>query len=219
MTWGEIKLVTVQRMFSNESPNLVADDGNKEYLDAAPGAANEGLQIICSVGRPIKKKLDIELTPDATEPELLDGTVKLPLKDGIRFVILTDYAPDFRALLTTEIYFTDGTDYGKTDRWDMQGDDVLLLDGQTAGTYTVWYEAYPPIIDQSTPDDFKLPLAPEAVRLLPLYMASQLYKEDDIGMATDFRNEFEDGLAKLRETVIRMNGPTEGRVGNTTGWW
>lgn len=40
--------------------------------------------------------------------------------------------------------------------------------------------------------------------LLPLYMASQLYKDDDISIATTYRNEFELGLEEL---VINIEIP------------
>lgn len=42
--------------------------------------------------------------------------------------------------------------------------------------------------------------------LLPLYMASQLYKDDDISLATTYRNEFELGLSEL---YVNIQNPTQ----------
>ena len=50
---------------------------------------------------------------------------------------------------------------------------------------------------KEVPDDYELPLDREVAVLLPLYMASQLYKDDDNGLATSYRNEFEIGLESL----------------------
>ena len=113
---------------------------------------------------------------------------------------------------------TDG--YGRTQDWDLEGDNVLVLPGDTAGTYTVWYEAYPVQITASTPDDTELEMAKEAAALSPLYIAGELYKEDELALATMWRNEFEDGLVKLQMSYqARQKGGRVSRVRNTRGWW
>ena len=38
----------------------------------------------------------------------------------------------------------------------------------------------------------------EMIALLPLYIASELYKDDDISVATIYRNQFELSLANLK---------------------
>lgn len=48
-----------------------------------------------------------------------------------------------------------------------------------------------------TDDDYELTLPEDACVLIPLYIASQLYKDDDIAQATAYRNEFEVGLQDL----------------------
>ena len=52
-------------------------------------------------------------------------------------------------------------------------------------------------IDINTADDYKLTILEDACVLIPLYIASQLYKDDDIAQATAYRNEFEVGLQDL----------------------
>lgn len=52
-------------------------------------------------------------------------------------------------------------------------------------------------ITELTATDYKLTLPEDACVLIPLYIASQLYKDDDISQATAYRNEFEVGLQNL----------------------
>ena len=52
-------------------------------------------------------------------------------------------------------------------------------------------------ITADTKDDYEIQLPLDACVLIPLYIASQLYKDDDIAQATAYRNEFEAGLQDL----------------------
>lgn len=62
------------------------------------------------------------------------------------------------------------------------------------------------IIDDTYTKDTELELPYEACVLIPLYIASQLYKDDDISLATQYRNEFEAGLKELE---INIEPPTQ----------
>ncbi|MEG1989460.1 MAG: hypothetical protein RR136_00485 [Clostridia bacterium] len=50
-------------------------------------------------------------------------------------------------------------------------------------------------------DEYVMTTYEEALLLLPLYIASQVYKDDDIGLATGYRNEFEVGLEELAKNI------------------
>ena len=65
------------------------------------------------------------------------------------------------------------------------------------GNFTIYYRAYPEEITTLTDDLYELPIDPEVYALLPLYMASQLYLDDDAGVATQYRNSFEVGFERL----------------------
>ena len=52
-------------------------------------------------------------------------------------------------------------------------------------------------IEDDTDIDDEIDLPESACVLIPLYIASQLYKDDDISQATAYRNEFEVGLQDL----------------------
>ena len=51
-----------------------------------------------------------------------------------------------------------------------------------------------PAATEETTDDDEFNIDPEIAVIIPLYMASQLYKDDDISIATVYRNEFEVAL-------------------------
>lgn len=52
-------------------------------------------------------------------------------------------------------------------------------------------------MENKTSPEEVIELPDDACVLIPLYIASQLYKDDDISQATAYRNEFEAGLQDL----------------------
>lgn len=88
-----------------------------------------------------------------------------------------------------------------------------------AAVYTVYYQAYAPVISASTPDDTDLGVPREVVELVPLYIGAELYREDDIQMSTQMLNEFEAGLSRLQMAAATRPPGGSGEVRNTSGWW
>ena len=138
MTWGEIQIISLQKMFANDEAisvddldDLREDDDCIIYLDSMPAVANEAIQRI----RPYTMNL---------------------------------YK-----------YNEDEEEYKKV---ELQK------------------------IDKNTSDDTVINLPDDACVLMPLYIASQLYKDDDISQATTYRNEFEVGLQDL---YMNIENPTE----------
>ena len=39
MKWYDVKLITLQKMFSNDTAEIITDDNTTPYLTAMPGAA------------------------------------------------------------------------------------------------------------------------------------------------------------------------------------
>ena len=219
MTWSEVKLAALQTMFSNEGAVLTPDDINQEYINAMPAKANEALQQVASVGRPILKSWQAEMAQVEEAQETAEKLV-LPAVDKAYKISLRQYLPRFRCIDRGQVLFDDGAVYDLAEDWRMEGDDVLVLPGMPVGVYTIWYRAYPQVVTRETPDGEEIDLAPEAVVLLPLYMAAELYKEDELALATVLRNEYEDGLEKLRQTYQEScNSLLSGARRNTTGWW
>jgi hypothetical protein len=66
-----------------------------------------------------------------------------------------------------------------------------------------------------TPDDYELALDPEVATLLPMYMASQLYKDDDNSISTVYRNEWEVAFERLSQN---SNAPHKEEFTSESGW-
>lgn len=116
---------------------------------------------------------------------------------------MSDVVDDFYQIAPAEIYDlgVGGNEYIVADKYFQEADKTLVIEREQPGIYVIHYRAYPQRLDLTTPDDMELSLDPEVAALIPLYMASQLYKDDDNAIATVYRNEFEVGRDAL------SNGP------------
>lgn len=131
---------------------------------------------------------------------------------------LKELVDDFYMLSASDIYYEGDADisrYVRTQDFFQEGNTVLVLDRDTPGNFKVYYKAYPQQITTSTPNDTVLSVDPEVAALMPLYMASQIYKEDDSAIATAYRNEFELAFSRLRDSV---NTPSAERFTSESGW-
>lgn len=185
MTWKDVKLATLQKMFAADGNTIPTDESTRDYLAGMPYVANEALQMLSTAGKFIMKSIVID-------HEASDNI------DDCRYNLNT-MADDFYQLGENQVYFQslDGKRYLQYSSYKMESDKTLVLFGSETGKYTVYYRAYPGEITETTSDDYELPLDREVAALLPLYMASQLYKDDDNGIATVYRNEFEVALERL----------------------
>ena len=121
----------------------------------------------------------------------------VPFTDKVKYDMKA-LAPDFYMIDPQGIYYEGAyQQYLQTSDFYQEGTKTLVLDRDMIGSFTVYYRAYPVEINMLTEDDYELPIDPEVYALLPLYMASQLYKDDDMGVATAYRNEFEIGFERL----------------------
>lgn len=206
MNWGECQIAALQKMFLINTNSLEINDSTKPYLAAMPQAANEALRMIATVGRFVVKSYVIE---QAATPDQKNGQCERWSK-----YVLPELIEDFYRLMPNSAVFEtldsrQGADFG------IEGEHTLVLDGRKAGRYTIYYYAYPATITSDTAADTPLNIPREAEVLVPLYIASQLYKDDDNSIATIYRNEFEIGLERLN------NAPSSGaeRFNSVTGWW
>jgi len=120
-----------------------------------------------------------------------------PYTDKIKYDMVA-MAPDFYMIDPQGVYYEgEYQTYLQTSDFYQEGTKTLVLDRDMVGSFTVYYRAYPEQITSETDDEYELPIDPEVYALLPLYMASQLYKDDDNGIATAYRNEFEVGFDRL----------------------
>ena len=199
MKWKDIKLATLQKMFSAEGSNIPTDDSTRDYIAGMPYAANECLQMICTSKKYIIKSVDIH-------PE--DGIEV----GSFRRFNMKDIASDFFEF-NGEVYYTEGSLHERTESYYVEND-FVLVDKNAKGTFTVYYRAYPEEITSATEDDYELKVSPDVAAIMPLYMASQLYKEDDNGIATSLRNEFEVAYDRLSQDNYAVNM----EAFNESGW-
>ena len=121
----------------------------------------------------------------------------VPFTDKVKYDMAA-LAPDFFMIDPQGIYYEGAYQtYLQTSDFYQEGTKTLVLDRDMIGSFTIYYRAYPEQITSDTEDNYELPIDPEVYALLPLYMASQLYKDDDNGIATAYRNEFEVGFERL----------------------
>lgn len=199
MTWKDIKLATLQKIYSAEGSNIPSDDSTKDYLAAMPYAANECLNMICTNKKHIIKSVD--LIPES-------GSVL----GSFRKHDMKELANDFFAL-DGEVYYTEGNTHKRTSNYYTENN-AILVNKDAKGIFTVYYRAYPEPITNETVDNYVLPYEPDVCSVLPLYIASQIYKEDDNGIATSLRNEFEVAYERLTQETNAVTLETF----NESGW-
>lgn len=140
-----------------------------------------------------------------------------PFSENIRYY-LPDLASDYYMVDLEHVIYEGDADisrYKATSDFFQEGFKVLVLPRDIPGNYKVYYKAYPQEITLETPDEEVLTLDPEVEALLPLYMASQLYKDDDAGISTVYRNEFEVAFERLKDSV---SAPSSERFTSESGW-
>lgn len=113
---------------------------------------------------------------------------------------LAALAPDFYRLKPDDLVL-DGKRYTRESFYVWEGESILVLSRDKTGIYTVYYYKYPALFDGDTPEETEMPLSQEENVLIPLYMASQLYKDDDLAIATTYRNEFEVALERIKRVT------------------
>lgn len=117
---------------------------------------------------------------------------------------MDEVVDDFYQIAPAELYDlgTSGDQYIVAEKYFQEADKTLVIERDNPGIYVIHYRAYPQHITLDTPDTTELALDPEVAALIPLYMASQLYKDDDNSIATVYRNEFEVGREALSQGAL-----------------
>lgn len=135
-----------------------------------------------------------------TEDDVFNNTRKQ--RYDLRSII-----PDFYDVMSVE-YEKAGRKGEYNSDFTLEEDNILVIDGKREGNFIITYKAYPTKITPNTADSFRLNVPSEMAAILPLYMASELYKDDDAAIATQYRNQFEaelDGIKILNEPLEFSN--------------
>lgn len=172
MTWGEIQIESLKKMFLNNDDLKVNDletyktnKKYKTYIYAMPQACNEAINYITNLIPVIKS---YELTID---------------KERIDLSTLIDDFKCVQNIITTR-------------KWNMETNSVIKFD-EANGTAIIYYEANPKIIDSDTETSESIEINKDCVRYIPLYIAAELYKDDDLTLSTVYMNEFMNNIGTI----------------------
>ena len=156
--------------------------------------------------------LTVRLVTEATSPVNLsnvcfydcvfeDGEVP-PYERYIR-IKMNEVLDDFYQIAPAELYtLGNGDEYIVADDYYQEADKTLVIPRDKPGIYLIHYRAYPQQITLATPDDYEFSLDPDVAALIPMYMASQIYMDDDPSIATSYRNYFEVGRDALSNGAL-----------------
>lgn len=174
MTWGEIQIESLKKMFLNkeilkieELETYKTDKKYKTYLDAMPQACNEAINYIINLEPIIKSK----------ELEKASQNATYDFKK-----IISDYKKLHNIISEYSVM------------WKMLTKNIMEINGWSQGKIEIYYEAYPELITKNTPTQQKIDLEETFTRLIPLYIAGELYKDDDLTLSTMYMNEFINNL-------------------------
>lgn len=205
MTWEQIQKAALDKIFSRlnygtevalTSPDVA------DYVRAMPHAAWFAMIDLAEV-MPIYKSVEVKLPDD-------DAT-------GYRLYHIKELAPDFMRFCPDRLTIMgENNTFVRVNDYQFDGMDTLFLPADYSGTLVIWYEAYPENIDESTPGDTTFSLPEEAQRAIPLYIAAEVFKEDDISMATQYLNEYENVKSMLASR--RQQTGSGGEWRSVTGW-
>ena len=110
--------------------------------------------------------------------------------------------PDFYRLISDDVVLESNENaYLKFKGYEWETDDTIIIDGTRQGIYTIHYYAYPQEITDDTSDDMVMSLDPEVAALLPVFIAAELYEDDDSSQAYYFRQQYQESKQTLMQTV------------------
>ena len=78
-------------------------------------------------------------------------------------------------------------------------------------TLTIKYRIIPERFTTTTPWNTLIDLPYNICAIVPLYLASELYKDDDISLATSYRNQFETELDYISSQMVNSLGVEHSR--------
>lgn len=192
MKWKEIQEETLRNMFRDITlEEAKQDDECALYLLLMPNKANEALLRICTNYIKLPKQYMLNI-----EDNELQYNLKEQISNFYEFINIT---------------FKDGR-YLSRDKYIYENGILILPEGFEEENLIINYNSYPTKITSETKQDYVLDVPEEVAILIPAYIASELYKDDDIQHSVILRNQFEASLSELRQTNKR-----KGYI-STKGW-
>lgn len=184
MKWKEIKLIALQKMFLITGNEIIDDETTHEYLSKMWAPCNEAMLLLATAGKFISKSVTIDLNDEKV------------IKLSKTYVDMPKFVDDFYSFNVASIYLNEE----KFARFNVRQGNIMVLDAME-GTLEINYFAYPKMLTSESDDEMDIDLDIECCVLIPMYIASELFKDDDNSMATIYRNEFETGVERLKQRL------------------
>ena len=191
-TWGDLKNEVLGLMFANNAGGEKVSTkaaAVQEYIINMHDAANSVLRELCSV---------------------------CPLKKS---VVMSKLCEDFMAFEDDGVYFKGGEVPEKANNYFIRSGSIITFTGERYGDYEVGYIAYPEVITSDTPEEQVLGVGDNLLDAAAYYIASRLYAEDDLQLATYYMNIYENKKAALEKFYITSAGGMGGRFVSERGWY
>ena len=221
-TWGDIVIATCRKMFLNKDaitvadlPDLIDDRNYSTYINMAPDVMNELMVILNNRVLINIDTMTINLNSVEFENYLEE--------DCSAYVFdIHKYMEDNKIenyLYTEVIQHT----YIKRDNLLFEEQDgKLYIDkrfiDRNSLTLTIKYRIIHERFTTTTPWNTLIDLPYNICSIVPLYLASELYKDDDISMSTAYRNQFEAELDYISSQMVDSLGVEHSRdVGDYYG--
>ena len=221
-TWGDIVIATCRKMFLNKDaitvadlPDLIDDRNYSTYINMAPDVMNELMVILNNRVMFSMHELTLRLDSVEFEDYIKDETEYYAF--DIKTYCLDNEIKDY--LYTEVIQHT----YIKRDNLLFEEQDgKLYIDkrfiDRNSLTLTIKYRIIPERFTTTTPWNTLIDLPYNICSIVPLYLASELYKDDDISMSTAYRNQFETELDYISSQMVDSLGVEHSRdVGDYYG--
>jgi len=119
---------------------------------------------------------------------------KIPENGKVIYYDFSNVVPDFYKFDSNNSVIQDSEN--KEILYSFTDEKTFSVDGFAFGRWSVPYIAYPNVITEETSDDTQINLPYELCLILPFYIASELYLEDDSGLSIGWRNKFESSLSE-----------------------
>ena len=221
-TWGDIVIATCRKMFLNKDaitvadlPDLIDDRNYSTYINMAPDVMNELMVVLNNRVLINIDTITIKLDDANLEKYLIDdnSTWVFDIKEYMKDNEIDNY------LYTEVIQHT----YIKRDNLLFEEQDgKLYIDkrfiDRNSLTLTIKYRIIPERFTTTTPWNTLIDLPYNICSIVPLYLASELYKDDDISMSTAYRNQFEAELDYISSQMVDSLGVEHSRdVGDYYG--
>lgn len=221
-TWGDIVIATCRKMFLNKDaitvadlPDLIDDRNYSTYINMAPDVMNELMVILNNRVLINIDTITIKLDDANLEKYLIDdnSTFVFDIKEYMKDNEIDNY------LYTEVIQHA----YIKRDNLLFEEQDgKLYIDkrfiDRNSLTLTIKYRIIPERFTTTTPWNTLIDLPYNICSIVPLYLASELYKDDDISMSTAYRNQFEAELDYISSQMVDSLGVEHSRdVGDYYG--